>query len=419
MGLQSALFSPAKVGTIPELLNEKTIAAGNGVFNLATLSATVIGMALGGGLSDITNRGQDNIGLAAGVLVGIAVAGTILSFLVWSLPAANAKAKFPITLIGETIKDIFQLFSYRTLFRIALGISFFWAIAAFAQLNIDVFATESGGIIESDRTPLLIAVVLGIGFGSVAAGIVSAGRIELGLVPIGATGIAIFSFLLWFAPADFINSDPYNFEMIMTCTFLAGLGFSAGVFDVPLASYLQHNSPIEKRGSILAATNCLAFSSILIFFGVMLFCTQPTEPGTIAQLPAELRAESLSEAQKQQLDETVGRFEKTPIGNQPGIEEFVSQAATPLRPATLTLLIAKDTERRIADSKPLRLEDYVAEFNSDASNLSEQESIALQRQIFKVQRQIRPLPLLSSRQIFLVMVHFDAPGNRLFALPFN
>ena len=409
MGLQSALFSPAKFGTIPELLNEKTIAAGNGVFNLATLSATVIGMAIGGGLSDITNRGQDNIGLAAGVLVGIAVAGTILSFLVWSLPAANAKAKFPITLIGETIKDIFQLFSYRTLFRIALGISFFWAIAAFAQLNIDVFATESGGIIESDRTPLLIAVVLGIGFGSVAAGIVSAGRIELGLVPIGATGVAIFSFLLWFAPADFINGDPYNFDMIMTCTFLAGLGFSAGVFDVPLASYLQHNSPIEKRGSILAATNCLAFSSILIFFGVMLFCTQSTEPGTIAQLPAELRAESLSEEQKQQLSETVGRFEKTLIGNQPGIEEFVSQAAVPLRPATLTLLIAKDTERRITDSKPLRLEDYVAEFNSDTSNLSEQESIALQRQIFKVQRQIRPLPLLSSRQIFLVMCILTLP----------
>lgn len=49
MGMQSALFAPAKVGTIPELLDEKNIAAGNGVFNLATLSATVIGMALGVG----------------------------------------------------------------------------------------------------------------------------------------------------------------------------------------------------------------------------------------------------------------------------------------------------------------------------------------------------------------------------------
>ena len=124
-------------------------------------------------------------------------------------------------------------------------------------------------------------------------------------MPIGATGVAIFSFLLWLTPPDFINGDPYNFDKILTFIFLAGLGFSAGVFDVPLASYLQHNSPIEKRGSILAATNCLAFSSILLFFGVMLFCTQSTEPGTIAQLPAQLTAKSLSEAQTKQLEETI------------------------------------------------------------------------------------------------------------------
>ena len=98
--------------------------------------------------------------------------------------------------MARQLKIFCNCFSYRTLFRIALGISFFWAIAAFAQLNIDVFATESGGIIESDRTPLLIAVVLGIGFGSVAAGLISAGRIELGLVPLGAIGVAVFSFFI-------------------------------------------------------------------------------------------------------------------------------------------------------------------------------------------------------------------------------
>ena len=47
MGAQSALFAPAKVGTIPELLDESTISTGNGLFNLATLSATIIGMIVG------------------------------------------------------------------------------------------------------------------------------------------------------------------------------------------------------------------------------------------------------------------------------------------------------------------------------------------------------------------------------------
>jgi len=141
MGMQSALFAPAKVGTIPELLDESTIATGNGVFNLATLSATVIGMALGGWLSDATSRGQEHLGLAVGVLVGIATVGTLVSLLVQSLPAANRSAKFPITLIGDTLADIYHLAKMGPLFRVALGIAFFWSIASFAQINIDFFTS--------------------------------------------------------------------------------------------------------------------------------------------------------------------------------------------------------------------------------------------------------------------------------------
>ena len=80
-----------------------------------------------------------------------------------------------------------------------------------------------------------------------------------------------------------------------------------------------------------------------------------------------------------------------------------------LRSATLTHLIAKDAERRTAVSKPLRLEEYVAEFSPENSNFSEQEATNFQRQILKVQRQIRPLPLLNSRQIFLVMCILTIP----------
>ena len=82
MGAQSALFAPAKVGSLPELLSEKNITSGNAIFNVATLTATIIGMILGGMLADWTDRGQSNLGLAAAVLLGIAVVGTLLSFLV-------------------------------------------------------------------------------------------------------------------------------------------------------------------------------------------------------------------------------------------------------------------------------------------------------------------------------------------------
>jgi acyl-[acyl-carrier-protein]-phospholipid O-acyltransferase/long-chain-fatty-acid--[acyl-carrier-protein] ligase len=414
MGMQSALFAPAKVGTIPELLTEKNIAAGNGIFNLVTLSATVIGMALGGWLSDHTLRGTANVSTAAMVLVGIAIVGTLLSFLVWTLPAANRKAKFPVVFILEPIRDILQLFNFRLLFRIALGISFFWAIAAFAQLNIDVFAEESGGLVESDRTPLLIAVVLGIGLGSVFAGVVSAGRIELGLVPLGAFGIALFAFLLWFSPAGFINEDSFNGSKLFVCLLLGGLGFSAGIFDVPLASYLQHNSPIEKRGSMLAATNCMAFSGILLMFGVLAVCGRPGSEGSLANLPAKITSESLSTQQQSTLTAIVDDFKSKPIAkNEPNLKSFVDNAPAEVRTAALTELVFTDSRRRRAAGNTLTLQKYRDEFApEDPDSISpevKKEQDRIGRQIKQSIAQSGQLPWLNSRQVFLVMSLITIP----------
>ena len=191
MGAQSALFAPAKIGTIPELLDESTILTGNGLFNLATLSATIIGMFLGAVVSDTTAGGTQNIYIAAITLIGIAVVGTILSFFVQTLPAANKAAKFPATIIGETIRDVRHLVGMGKLFRVALGIAFFWTIAGIAQLYIDQLADEAGSLFESERTPLLICVTLGIGIGSVVAGMISGSKIDLGLVPWGALGLSL------------------------------------------------------------------------------------------------------------------------------------------------------------------------------------------------------------------------------------
>ena len=53
MGAQSAIFSPAKLGCIPELLKPEKISAANGLFGLTTVGATVVGMGLGNWLSDL------------------------------------------------------------------------------------------------------------------------------------------------------------------------------------------------------------------------------------------------------------------------------------------------------------------------------------------------------------------------------
>jgi acyl-[acyl-carrier-protein]-phospholipid O-acyltransferase / long-chain-fatty-acid--[acyl-carrier-protein] ligase len=59
-----------------------------------------------------------------------------------------------------------------------------------AQMNIDQFAFEAGATREVTKTPLLMSLIVGIGVGSVLAGVWSQGSVELGILPLGAFGVA-------------------------------------------------------------------------------------------------------------------------------------------------------------------------------------------------------------------------------------
>ena len=267
MGAQSALFSPGKLGAIPELLNEEKVPAANGLFGLTTIGATVLGMAIGNWLSDATGyRGLDAVWLSAGCLLIVSISGVLASIVIRRLPAAAPERTFPFDAPQQTWRDLKTLASNKALLRVALGIAFFWAVGSMANLNIDQFAWEGGGTLETDKLPLLFSLILGIGLGSVLAGIWSAGRVELGMLTPGAIGIATFSFLLFTVQGQVIDPDnALSSAFIFACLFLFGLGFSAGMFNVPLSAYMQSRSPVRTRGSILAASNFLTFVGILLF----------------------------------------------------------------------------------------------------------------------------------------------------------
>ena len=274
MGAQSALFSPAKLGSIPEMLRSKFISKANGLFGLTTVSATVIGMGIGNWLSDQTGyRGTDNLLLSASVLLGVAVIGTLVSLAIRQFPAADPSRRFPWNSFSQTIHSLKSLSANRPLMRVALGIVFFWSIGALAQLNIDQFAWEGGAVTETAKVPLLFALVCGVGLGSVLAGLLSGDHVELGILPLGALGIVICSALLFTVHGTIIlPSSSWTLGFVVACVLLFGLGLGAGLFSVPLEAYLQHHSPQESRGSILAASNFMTNAGMLlasiVYFGL-------------------------------------------------------------------------------------------------------------------------------------------------------
>jgi len=267
IGCQAALFGPAKLGSIPEMMRPSKISSANGLIGLTTVIATVIGAGVGSLLVVQTGAfGQERWWLSALVLVGVAVAGWIASLFIMPLTPANPARKFPWDMFSQTIRDLQILARDRALLRVALGIMFFWTLAMLAQLNIDQFVQEGAANFKQTQVfPALGALIVGVGLGSVLAGIWSGGKVELGILPLGAGGLVIFSFLLYTVQGVLVDPvGEITIHYVAACMFLLFLGMSAGLFDVPLAAFMQDRSPPDHRGSILAASNFLTFGGMLL-----------------------------------------------------------------------------------------------------------------------------------------------------------
>jgi acyl-[acyl-carrier-protein]-phospholipid O-acyltransferase/long-chain-fatty-acid--[acyl-carrier-protein] ligase len=289
-GAQAALFGPAKLGSIPEMVDASRISAANGLIGLTTVFSTMVGTFAGSWLADFTgNKGQEHWQWSALVLVGVAVAGWGASLLIARLPAADPSRKFPWDMAQQSWRDLKILAHSPAMLRVAMGITFFWTLAALAHLNIDQFVFESGGGKQTQVAPMLAALVVGIGVGSVLAGVWSAGRVELGILPLGALGLVAVPLGLYTIEGNLFDAiGDWTLSYVAACVLLFLLGCSAGLFDVPLASYMQRYSPADRRGSVLAASNLLTFGGMLVAalaFGVM---RMPAYEGSLANLTAHV-----------------------------------------------------------------------------------------------------------------------------------
>lgn len=268
IGSQAALFGPAKLGSIPEMLRSNKISSANGLLGLTTVTAVTVGTVVGNWLSspEVSGElGQDHWWKSATVLVGLAIAGLATSLMIMPLKAACPSRTFPWDMAKQTIRDLQTLSVDRAMLRVALGIMFFWSLGLLVQLNIDQFAFEGGATEQKQVSALLAALIVGVGLGSVLAGLWSGGKVELGILPLGAGGLALFSFLLYTVEGELVApSEHYTLSYLAACAFLVLLGISSGLFDVPLAAFMQDQSPPEHRGAILAASNFLTFSGMLI-----------------------------------------------------------------------------------------------------------------------------------------------------------
>jgi len=261
---QAAFFGPSKYGLLPELLPQERLSWGNGVIELGTFLAVILGTLAGGTMA--ANLGGAQIWSGA-ILVVLAVFGLISSFGITRVPPAAPQKKLRLNFLIDLFAQIRLMRQDRTLFLAILGNTFIWFLAALLQFNIVIYGKDVLHITENQNGALQAALAIGIGLGSMVAGYLSQNKIEYGLVPLGAIGMSLLGLLL---------SRPH-LSLGAVALNLALLGFFGGFFVVPVNALIQHRPDPDKKGGIIAAGNLLSFVGIFLASGLYYLLASPLQ----------------------------------------------------------------------------------------------------------------------------------------------
>ena len=257
-GVQSTLFGPVKYSILPSVLKPEELTGGNGLVEMGTSIAVLLGMLFGGLI--FTVAGEHGTQAAAVAVILLAIAGNVLSRMIPAVPASAPDLKVQWNPIPESIA-ILKLARKQVAVRNSiLGVSWFWFTGTVLTGNLPVYAeTHLGG------TPTLYVFALavfsiGVGVGSLLCEKLSARTVEIGLVPLGAIGMSACIVHLGFAPAIAAKGlDVAGFlqqagawRVVLD---LAGIGLFSGFFVVPLFALIQSRTPRDELSRVIAGMN--------------------------------------------------------------------------------------------------------------------------------------------------------------------
>ncbi|MBU4367159.1 MAG: MFS transporter [Kiritimatiellae bacterium] len=263
MAAQSALFSPALNGSIPELYPAGYVPKANATMRIFVTLAILIGTAAAGFALDHTGIGWFGLEcgrlIVAAIVMAVSIAGLLVCFGVVRRPAAAPQAKFPWTGPADTIR---QLLAIRAdpLLAITVGASvFFWSIGSLQILLINPLGLLQFQLGNTVTSALIVAILIGMAVGGVLGSRLATNpRWYRSVISAGV----IFSLLMVMMAT--VPVLPAFLQHTTLFLLMAGIGLAGGVFLIPMSSFIQVRAAPDRKGAVLAATNFLSFSGILL-----------------------------------------------------------------------------------------------------------------------------------------------------------
>ena len=279
MGLHSTIFGPVKYSILPQHLRPTEIVGGNGLVEMGTFLAILLGTILGGLL---VAQAQFALYVAATV-VSIAVLGYLASRAIPAAPPAAPDLKINWNPLTESWASLQFTRRNRTVFLSVLGVSWFWFYGATLLTQLPNYCKEVLGGNAEVATVMLAVFSVGVGAGSLLCERLSGHKVEIGLVPFGSIGLSVFALDLFFASpvgggaaligaAEFMaraGSARILFDLVM-------IGIFGGFYIVPLYALIQTRSERSHQSRIIAGNNILnalfmvasaALSALLLYAG--------------------------------------------------------------------------------------------------------------------------------------------------------
>jgi 1-acyl-sn-glycerol-3-phosphate acyltransferase len=261
MGVHSTLFGPVKYAILPQHLRPDELIGGNGLVEMGTFVAILLGEIVGGLVIAIKPDGPIIAGVTA---IMIAVAGYLVSRAIPHTPAVAPDLKINWNPVTETTRNLRFAYGNRVVWLSMLGISWFWFYGATYLTQFANFTKDVLGGDEHVATLLLAIFSVGIGIGSLLCERLSGHKVELGLVPFGSIGLSLFAIDLYLASRDMTAAGLTGIDGFLAnpahwrvSADLVLLGMFGGFYIVPLYALIQERSAPEYRSRIIAANNIL------------------------------------------------------------------------------------------------------------------------------------------------------------------
>ncbi len=256
LSIQSAIYSPAKLGLIRQMVEDEQLAGANGVVQATSITAILAGTLVFSGLFEVFYQAEATT--AASTLQTVFPLGFVLIAL--ALLEFGLTFKLPAVAAGDSSKvfdrkayvkghylahNLSALRSHRPIWLAIFGLSVFMALS---QVMLAAFPAHAK-IVLADSNALLIQGLLattgiGIVLGSLLAGRLSKAHLELGWIPLSALGITLGLLLL---P---VLQNPWAIGLLFCF-----IGLCGGLFIVPLNALIQYTAQEDQLGTVLAGNN--------------------------------------------------------------------------------------------------------------------------------------------------------------------